>query len=218
MGDYRYSGLVNQTEYSSYPRRPLRNPLIRPSLLISNVARLGSVAMKADQFLMHDIPTERVIEGLKHVLPVHEKDLHFTPDQDLANLKEVIKRSNEVLATAKTVWPMTLFRDDMVVDRSKITITKRNFFFVSEVMSIRLEDILNVKVSLGPFFGSLTIAVRVLSSEDHHTINYFWRKDAVHLKHIVQGYIIAHHNDIECKNQNREELIKTLSELGHDNN
>lgn len=84
-------------------------------------------------------------------------------------------------------------------------------------MSIRLEDILNVKVSLGPFFGSLTLAVRILSSEDHHTINFFSRNDAIRLKHIIQGYIIAIHDNINCTYQDREELINTLNELGQEN-
>ena len=130
---------------------------------------------------------------------------------------DVVHRSNEIIASARTVWPFTLFRDDIVVDRTKVSITKRDFFFVSEVMSIRLEDILNVKVSLGPFFGSLTLAVRILSSEDHHTINFFSRSDAIRLKHIIQGYIIALHDNIDCKYQNREELIDTLNELGQEN-
>lgn len=134
----------------------------------------------------------------------------------LDGLKQVIARSNEVLAAATTIFPFTLFRDDMVVDRTKVTITKRTFFFSKEVMSIRVEDILNVKAVVGPFFGSLILAVRVLSSEDHHSINFFWRKDAVHLKHIIQGYIIAQHNGIDCSGQTKEELIETLTELGND--
>lgn len=131
-------------------------------------------------------------------------------------LKSVISQSNEVLASATTIFPLTLFRDDLVVDRTKVTITKRNFFFSSEVMSIRVEDILNVKIALGPFFGSITLAVRVLSSEDHHSINYLWRRDAVRLKHLIQGYIIAQHNNIDCKHQTKDDLIATLIELGHD--
>lgn len=137
-------------------------------------------------------------------------------NEALENLKQVITRSNEVLASATTVFPLTLFRDDIVVDRTKVTITKRNFFFSREIMSIRIEDILNVKVIIGPFFGSIVLAVRILSSEDHHSINYFWRKDATRLKHIIQGYIIAQHNNIDCTHQSKEELITTLTELGHD--
>lgn len=133
-------------------------------------------------------------------------------------LKQITRRSNEVLARARTVFPLTLFPDDMVLDRTKLTINQRDFFMSSKTLSIRIEDILNVSADVGPFFGSITVASRILSSEDHFTINYFWRKDAIHMKHMIQGYVIALHNKIDVAHLNREELIETLAELGHDQN
>jgi hypothetical protein len=131
-------------------------------------------------------------------------------------LKRMIRRSNDVLASATTVFPFDLFPDSIVVDRTKVTITKRNFFWSEQVMSIRIEDVLNVSVASGPFFGALTIASRVMSTEDHFTTRFFWRKDAAHLKHIIQGYVIARHNRIDTKHLSRDNLIKTLEELGQD--
>lgn len=135
-----------------------------------------------------------------------------------ALIKDMVKLSNEVLASAKTVFPIDPFPDSVVLDRTTLNITKRTFFFSNDTLSIRIEDILNAKVNVGPFLGSLTIASRILSSEDHFTINNLWRKDAIHLKHMIQGYIIALHNEIEISHLNREELIETISELGHDLN
>lgn len=132
------------------------------------------------------------------------------------NLRNLATRSHEILASITTVFPFTLFPDTLLLDRTKITIIKRNFFFSSEVMSIRIDDILNVTSGIGPFFGSITIASRVLSSEDHFTINYFWRHDAVEMKHLIQGYVIAQHNGIDTKHLEKKELLATLSELGHD--
>lgn len=135
-----------------------------------------------------------------------------------AEIKEITKRSNEVLASAKTVFPFTLFPDDLILDRTKITITKRDFFLTNRVISIRIEDVLNVSADYGPFFGSINIASRVLSSEDHFKIDYFWRKDVIHLKHMIQGYVIAQHNKIEVSHLDKDELTETLAELGHDLN
>lgn len=131
-------------------------------------------------------------------------------------LKNIVNKSNEMLATATTVFPFTLFPDTITLDRTKITIIKRNFFFSNETLSIRIEDVLNVAARVGPILGSITIASRVLSSEDHFTINQFWRGDATHIKHMIQGYVIALHNKIEVAHLNRDELIETLAELGHD--
>ncbi len=119
---------------------------------------------------------------------------------------------------ANTVFPLTLFPDTVVVDRTKVTITKRDFFWSSDVMSIRIEDVLNVSAGVGPFFGSLTIASRVMSTTDHFQINHFWRHDAIRLKHIIQGYVIAQHNNIDTAHLTKQELIDTLMELGSDSN
>lgn len=197
----------SQDSFLRTANRRLNNPLVRSDIISSTIAKIGRIATKAEAALAREV---------KIAVPATLSNFAYSSVDKIQELKRIITRSNEILASAKTVWPFTLFRDDIIVDRTKITITKRSFFFVSEIMSIRVEDILNVKVSLGPFFGSLTLAVRVLSSEDHHTINFFWREDAVHLKHIIQGYIIAQHNNIDCRDQNREMLIATLSELGHD--
>lgn len=133
-------------------------------------------------------------------------------------IKEMVKLSNEVLASARTVFPIDPFPDTVVLDRTTLNITKRTFFFSNDTFGIRIEDILNAQVNVGPFLGSLTIASRILSSEDHFTINNLWRKDAIHLKHMIQGYIIALHNEIEISHLSKKELMDTISELGHDLN
>lgn len=132
-------------------------------------------------------------------------------------IKKVVRKSHEVLASASTViLPMNLFPDTVTVDRTKITITKRTFFWSAQVVSIRVEDILNVGCSVGPLFGSLTVSSRVMNSTDHFEINYFWRKDAMYIKQLIQGYYIAQHNQIETTGLDRTELLETLLELGSD--
>jgi hypothetical protein len=134
-------------------------------------------------------------------------------------LKEAIQGSNEVLMTATTVFPMTLFPDTVTVDRSKLTVTKRSFFMVSEVMSIRIEDILNITANAGPFFGSIKISNRVFNNDvdKPYNVNYFWREDALKLKRIIQGYVIALRKDIDCSALKTKELAVMLDQLGKDN-
>lgn len=134
------------------------------------------------------------------------------------DLREIVAQSHEVLMSANTVFPLTLFPDTVVVDRTKVTVTRRDFFWSSDVMSIRIEDVLNVSAGVGPFFGSLTIASRVMSTTDHFQISHFWRNDAIRLKHIIQGYVIAQHNNLDTAHLTKQELIDTLMELGSDSN
>ena len=133
------------------------------------------------------------------------------------NLRSIVEKSHQLLAGAKTViLPINLFPDSVTVDRTKVTITKRTFFWSSNVISIRIEDVLNVSCSTGPLFGSLIVSSRVMNPTDHYEIDYFWRRDAIYLKQIIQGYVIAQHNNIDTSHLSKDELIKTLLELGQD--
>jgi hypothetical protein len=158
---------------------------------------------------------QSTVQENAQLIPIEDAQQLARTDRE-AKLQKILGESNDVLAKATTVFPFTFFPDDIVVDRTKVTLTKRSFFFTSEVVSIRIEDILHVKLACGPFLGSLVLVVRILNSEDHHNINFFWRKDAMHLKHIIHGYVIAQHNRIDCEGLSKDELINTLTVLGHD--
>ena len=132
-------------------------------------------------------------------------------------MHRVAARSQDVLATARTViLPSNVFPDTVTVDRTKVTITQRTFFWSADVVSLRIEDILNVSTSFGPFFGSLTISTRVMNSTDHFIITGFWKWDAIRLKRIIQGYMIAVHNGIDSFELSTPRLIRKLNELGRE--
>lgn len=129
-------------------------------------------------------------------------------------LEHAIGGSHEILARATTVFPFTLFPDTITVDRTKLTIAHRVFFSVAEVMSIPIEDILNVTVSVGPFFGSLKIYTRFFDPKEAYEIDWLWRDDARKLKRIVQGYVIALQQKVDSSALTTGELAKTLDKLG----
>lgn len=137
-------------------------------------------------------------------------------DEQSESLQQLVERSHEKLARVTTVFPFTLFRDTVIVDRTKVTIIQRTFFWSEDVVSIRIEDVLNATVGTTLIFGSLNIASRVMNSTDHYRIKFFWKNDAMHLKHLIQGYVIAQHNNIQISHLSKDELIKTLLELGDD--
>lgn len=148
--------------------------------------------------------------------PASEPDQrHMTADETREELEQAIEGSNQVLARADTL--LTLFPDSMIVDRAKVTITKRAFFRVAEVMSIRIEDILNATSTVGPFLGTVSIVSRVMNEDQTAHIGKFWRKDAKRLKRVIQGYVIALERGIDCTQLDVEELSGMLEKLGADN-
>ncbi len=137
-----------------------------------------------------------------------------TPEQTRHELQQAIAGSNEVLATATTV--LTIFSDTITLDRAKLTVTKRTFFSTAEVMSIRIEDILNVTATVGPIFGSVKFVSRVMNTDKPYSINHFWRADALHFKRVTQGYVIAMQRGIDCSALQTKELSDMLDQLGED--
>jgi hypothetical protein len=143
--------------------------------------------------------------------PVHRHRHIDSPGHELAR---TISHAHEILANATTVFPFTLFPDTVTLDRTKLTITHQEFFWVGEVVSIHIDDILNVTADVGPFFGSLKIHTRFFSTEKPYAINFLKKHDAMRIKRILQGYIIAMQKKIDCSTLPIGELVRMLEELG----
>lgn len=137
-----------------------------------------------------------------------------TPEESKKELQEAIQGSNQLLVSATTV--LTLFPDTFTVDRAKLTVTKRTFFRVAEVISMRIEDVLNVTATVGPFFGTVKVVSRVLNAEKPYTAGKFWREDAMRIKRVLQGYVIALQRNIDCSSLEIHKLAAMLDELGRD--
>lgn len=188
-------------------------------LLVRQSKKMGRVATKAFHELRHILHHEISMpsrDQLLHGLSLVPKLRVTKKNDEISALKKLVRRSHEVLVSARTVFPLTLFPHTIVLDRTKITITKRNFFWSSSVVSVRAEDILNVSCDVGPLFGSVIVASRVMNSIDHFEIHYLWRQDATYLKRIIQGYVFALQNNIDMSQLTRKQLLEMLEELGHD--
>jgi len=188
-------------------------------LLVAQNKKLGKFATSTFHGVKNALNYEIQLPSKERLLSSLALAPHVASHPDVARisaLKQMVRKSHEVLATARGVFPMTLFPDKITLDRTKVTIVKRDFFWTSHVVSIRIEDVLNVTCGTGPLFGSITVSSRVMNSIDHYEVNYLWRNDAIYLKSLIQGYVIAKHNNIETTDLPRRQMIETLSELGRD--
>lgn len=128
-------------------------------------------------------------------------------------LEQIAESANEVLATADTLFPFTIFPDTITVDRVKLTIKRRDFFQVGRLTSIQIDDILNAEANTGPLFGSVKLWTRFFSDKPL-MIKYLRNDDAVRIKEILLGYIIARHRKVDCADIDKNELTKSLRDLG----
>lgn len=132
-------------------------------------------------------------------------------------LAQVAHNAQEVIARADTVFPFTLFKDTITIDRVKVTIKQRYYFQLANTTSIQIEDILNAEVNTGPLFGSLRLWTRFYV--DHPLIiNYLTNQDALVLKRVLQGFVIARQKEVDCANIDLQKLTSLLHELGQEAN
>ena len=147
-------------------------------------------------------------------------NLSATPaekQQVAQELNKAISNTSEALASATTVFPFTLFPDTVTIDREKLTVAHRVFFAIGEVVSIRIQDILNVTADVGPFFGSLRITTRFFDRKTKpYVVNYLWRSDAMRMQRILHGYMTALQKGIDCSALNTKELATMLDQLSKD--
>lgn len=129
-------------------------------------------------------------------------------------LQKMSDSSQEVLASATTVWPLDFFPDTITVDRAQVTVTRRTFFWMGDVTSFRIEDILNVTAQVGPFFGSIKIVSRFFDATRPFRVSRFWRDDALRLQAIIQGLVIATKKDIDATAVEGGELVQEAERLG----
>jgi hypothetical protein len=134
-------------------------------------------------------------------------------EQKIEHAVEVAQSSEQVLHNATSVFPFQLFPDTITIDREKINIVKRTFFRAGEVTAVHINDILSVAANAGPFLGSLKITLRNVN-QDPIEVQHLSRKDALRIKSMLQGYIIARRNGIDCMSMEKPQLISVLLRLG----
>ncbi len=204
MSDYR--SLYQPNTAGQFAGAPPGAAMQSPyEILIRQSRLLGRVAARACTMALHKKPSK--FKSARAERKYFEKN----PDR----LHDVVEQSRDTLVSARTVpLPSNLFPDSVAVDRMRVTVTRRSFFWNEDVVSLRIEDILNVSAGVGPFFGSLRLSTRVMNSIDHFTIDGFWRKDALMLKRIIEGAIIAVNEGVDTADLSRDRLVRKLNQLG----
>jgi hypothetical protein len=153
------------------------------------------------------------------MIPFKDQPSQDTPPTDEERQEQALEKAvgdaQDILIKAESVFPFVLFPDTVTVSRMKVTITRRSFFRVADVISLQIEDILNVEVDTGPFFGSLNIFTRTYGTEPLR-IAFLNRKSAINVKRILEGYIIAQKQDINTASIGKAELVMLLMRLGND--
>lgn len=133
--------------------------------------------------------------------------------EEVQKLYRETRQAGEVLYSANTAFPFTLFPDTVTIDREKLTISYHYFFKVARVASTPLDDIEAVDANVGPFFGSLRVTSSFFVNNTRY-VRFLWRADAEKIQSILQGYKLAKEKDVDLSAIDKSNLVDMLCELG----
>jgi hypothetical protein len=192
----------------------MRSEEAERKLIQQGVGNVVPFMLAADGKSAKVLAEDKLTSALDAVLKIGSKVNAGAARPWSASARTTSQHSLEVIANVQTVFPMTLFPHRIELDRTKVTIVRRTSPWSSVVVSIRIEDVLNVSCTLGMLFGSITVATRTLNTIDNFEIKGFIRSDVIRLKYLVEGCMIAKRRGINTDELSIHELTDTLQGLG----
>jgi hypothetical protein len=139
------------------------------------------------------------------------------PGEVHEKLIDITEKAQDILFTADTVFPFTLFPDTITLDREKLTVVQRFFFRVAKVITVPITSMISADANVGPFFGSVHMTSKYFI-DNTHTVNFLWRHDAEEVHRLMQGFIIAQEKNIDVSDIDMQDLRALLRDLGHGTN
>lgn len=133
--------------------------------------------------------------------------------EDKQKLDQIEKGSDQIIYRATSVFPFDLFPNSIIVDKNKIDIVYRYFFWTKNIFSIMLLDLTNIRLTTGPFFATVYFEVRGYETNPPQ-IEYLKKHDAIELREIVIGLTKATHERISIDNITTSRIRK-LKRIGN---
>jgi len=132
--------------------------------------------------------------------------------QNDSKLEFLARQSEVVIFCTTTAFRFRPERYELIIDRAKITVIKRLFLLADNITSIGFGDILDVNLSVGPFFGTLTLKARYLDQPIQ--ISPLLRDKAFRAKRIIEGLIVACNKGINLDEISSDELVEEIIRIG----
>lgn len=126
----------------------------------------------------------------------------------------LVKNSEKILFKAKSVFPFTLFPDEMTIDPVKVNVISKEFFSAERIHCIYIKNILDVFLDVGPLFATLRIVDQSFT-ENTVIVAFLKKSDAYKARRIIQGLIVAHQQEIDINGIMDDNLTEKLERLGN---
>lgn len=128
-------------------------------------------------------------------------------------LHELAKMSNEVLFKCKTVFPFDFFPDTLIIDKTKVNIIFKMFFWSETVHSILIKNIKDIQVDTNIFFAKMTIVPDMFFGEPT-SISYMHKSCALEARRIIQGLMLCYKEGIDISDLDAGDIKNKIETAG----
>lgn len=138
------------------------------------------------------------------------KKLDVSEKQNMDNL---VEKTAEPLLHIRSVFPFTIFIDTVTIDRTKVLIVYREFFYQRTEFPIYIADLKSVKVEAGPLFATISFEIEGYE-QNPAPISYIPRSKAFELRKLLTGLIAATRDEVETAEIPVDTLKKKAKRIG----
>lgn len=128
-------------------------------------------------------------------------------------LNVLAKTVEKPLMQISSVFPFDLFPNSIVVDKKKVDIIHRYFFWSKRVFTIFIHDVRTVRVDNGPFFANVSFEVKGFE-QNPEPVPYIKKSEAEKLRKLVIGLCAADSENIDIENIPDERAKNKLKKIG----
>jgi hypothetical protein len=127
---------------------------------------------------------------------------------------DTITQVNESLLRFSAVFPLELFPDEVILDRLKISIIKRDFIISKRTITIPLTATVSVKTFRGPLTSQIEVQDTRTFKQGPIKVRNMMNSDASRFRQIVEGIVIGMRQGINFMEMSKEEMLATTIKWG----
>lgn len=141
------------------------------------------------------------------------KDVTKEEIKSKQKLDGLVSTAQQRLFKTSTVFPFTLFPDDIIIDTNKVTVDYWEFFLSHHIRTVLIKDISEIIVETGLFFATIKIIDRDYA-QNEVVVKYLWKKQAQRVGKIIKGLMVGVKEAIDFSSFSSQELLQKIEELG----
>jgi hypothetical protein len=123
-----------------------------------------------------------------------------------------VRQLSHPLHKILAVFPFDFFPDEVVLDRFKVDVVRKQLFGTERVRTFPLSGNLMVTVTKNPFFASMEI--KDMATNTISTVRYLSPQKALYMRQLIMGMVMGIRQGINFNQLSDNEVVMTILELG----